>query len=435
MTASPITTSVARQFLTEQARDAWQPDAGIITYADLVTPVGATQVSVGLVGANRVDAGGRWQGPLDEDEAELQFELVTEGGEWRIDSLPDAMIVPDNWFQDRYVQMNLHFFDPTGRVLVPEPVYVPRGGQAATSLVRGLLRGPDSELAGVTQSFVPQGLSLDVLVPEPVDGFAEVLLTGDVAAVDPATSELLVAQFAWTLRQVPNLTRFRLSLNGTPLGASGTAADIAVSRGEPYDPAVPEGWSDAFGIADGDLVTVSSRGLSAVEGERKSATSEWRSFAVDLSAGRVASVDATGQRVDVMPLNGSLAPVRAIQGVDLLKPAWDHSKTLWALDRGAQGAVVWAMPGRRAAQVQVPGITGERVRDFIVSRDGSRMVAVVAGARGDRVVAARIARNRGRIRALAPTVIWQEPGSGWTCGRSPGGTRPRCWWCASSAPR
>ncbi|WP_376707708.1 LpqB family beta-propeller domain-containing protein [Nocardioides alcanivorans] len=122
-------------------------------------------------------------------------------------------------------------------------------------------------------------------------------------------------------------------------------------------------------------------------------------------------------------------------GVDLLKPAWDHSKTLWALDRGAQGAVVWAMPGRRAAQVQVPGITGERVRDFIVSRDGSRMVAVVAGARGDRVVAARIARNRGRIRALAPTVIWQEPGSGWTCGRSPGGTRPRCWWCASSAPR
>nr|WP_235737941.1 GerMN domain-containing protein [Nocardioides alcanivorans] len=315
MTASPITTSVARQFLTEQARDAWQPDAGIITYADLVTPVGATQVSVGLVGANRVDAGGRWQGPLDEDEAELQFELVTEGGEWRIDSLPDAMIVPDNWFQDRYVQMNLHFFDPTGRVLVPEPVYVPRGGQAATSLVRGLLRGPDSELAGVTQSFVPQGLSLDVLVPEPVDGFAEVLLTGDVAAVDPATSELLVAQFAWTLRQVPNLTRFRLSLNGTPLGASGTAADIAVSRGEPYDPAVPEGWSDAFGIADGDLVTVSSRGLSAVEGERKSATSEWRSFAVDLSAGRVASVDATGQRVDVMPLNGSLAPVRAIQGL------------------------------------------------------------------------------------------------------------------------
>ena len=410
MTASPISTSVARQFLTPRASDAWQPDAAIITYADLGTPVGSTRVDVNLVGAHRIDAGGRWAGPVAEEDSELRFEMATEDGEWRIDDLPDAMVVPDNWFEDRYVQRNLHFFDPTGQVLVPEPVFVPRGGQTATTLVRGLLRGPGPGLHRVEQSFVPADLSLDVLVPEPVDGYAEVSLTGEVGAVDPTTSELLVAQFAWTLRQVPGLTRFRLTLNGTPLGSSSVASDIAVSRGEPYDPAVPEGWRDAFAVRNDELVNVAASGVSPVEGKSVPDMSGWEQFSVDLSAGRVAGVTGDGTRVEVVPLNGSLDAEEVVQGRELLKPAWDHGDTLWTIDRGDGVAKVWAVPGRRAREVRVPGITGEEVRDFLVSRDGSRLVAIVAGPEGDEVVSARIARDGASLRGRAFDVVWREPG-------------------------
>lgn len=409
MTANPITTSVARQFLTEQARDQWRPDAGIITYADLGTPIGGTQIRVGLMGAHRIDAGGRWAGAVDPEESVLDFELVTEDGEWRIDDLPDAMVVPDNWFNDRYVQKNLHFFDPSGRILVPEPVFVPRGGQGATSLVRGLLRGPAEGLGGVQQSFVPSGLSLDVLVPDPADGFTEVALTGEVPALDRATVDLMVAQFAWTLRQVPDLIEFRLTLNGTPLGASGVAADVSVLRGEPYAPTFASGWTEAFAIRDDRLVNVSARGVTEAEGEHQPA--DWRSFAVDLQASRIAWVEGNGRQVGLAPLNGSLAPSRLLSGTDLLKPAWDHTGTVWLLDRTSSGAKVFASSGEGAREIRVPGVSGKRVKDFLVSRDGSRIVALVGG-RSDRVVSARIVRGGGQLRATAPTQVWADPDEG-----------------------
>ena len=30
----------------------------------------------------------------------MTFDLTTEDGEWRIDGLPDALIVPETWFED-----------------------------------------------------------------------------------------------------------------------------------------------------------------------------------------------------------------------------------------------------------------------------------------------------------------------------------------------
>ena len=55
----------------------------------------------------------------------------------------------------------------------------------------------------------------------------------------------------------------------------------------------------------------------------------------------------------------------------------------------------WARTGIR--QVDVPGVTGERVRRFLVSRDGSRFLAVLRRPRGDVVVVSRVQlRRRGR---------------------------------------
>ena len=53
-----------------------------------------------------------------------------EDGEWRIAKAPDALIVPRTWFAPRFRQVSLYFFDPTGQILVPEPVFVPSGGSS-----------------------------------------------------------------------------------------------------------------------------------------------------------------------------------------------------------------------------------------------------------------------------------------------------------------
>ena len=61
---------------------------------------------------------------------------------------PDALMVPRVWFEEPVPAASLYFFDPTARILVPEPVFVPGGDQVASSLVNGLLAGPAPTLAG-----------------------------------------------------------------------------------------------------------------------------------------------------------------------------------------------------------------------------------------------------------------------------------------------
>ena len=67
MTASPISTSVASEYLTREAAETWRPEQQIITYADKGRPFGTDLLLVSLVGANYLDAGGSWQGALPEE--------------------------------------------------------------------------------------------------------------------------------------------------------------------------------------------------------------------------------------------------------------------------------------------------------------------------------------------------------------------------------
>ncbi len=69
-------------------------------------------------------------------------------------------------------------------MLVPEPVYVPRGRQAPTLLVAGLLKGPRPGV-GAERTVLPKGTSLDgISVPVSREGTAEVPLSDQVLEID-----------------------------------------------------------------------------------------------------------------------------------------------------------------------------------------------------------------------------------------------------------
>ena len=77
-----------------------------------------------MTDVNVYDDRGAWE--RTQAKRDLDMVLVEEGGEWRIDSVPDALIVPESWFDDWYQRRSLYYFDPTSEVLVAEPVFVPR---------------------------------------------------------------------------------------------------------------------------------------------------------------------------------------------------------------------------------------------------------------------------------------------------------------------
>lgn len=398
MTATPLNLGVARQFLSRAGQAAWQPERATVLYDAVGEPRGLTDVVVALEGASTLDERGGWQGATDLDR--LTFPVTTEDGEWRIERAPDALVVPETWFGQRFRRLNLYFFDPSGTLLVPEPVFVPLGEQRPTALVEGLLAGPATDLPGVVRSFLPTGAELEQLsVVVDGDGVAEVALRGGPLEGDAAVRGL--AQLTWTLRQEPSVQALRVTVDGEPVTLPGGPPEVLVEGAAGVDPTVAGADDGLFGLRDQRVVAADGGdGL----GPLGSGDYDLRDLAVDLRAERVAGVAADGSAVFVAPLLDDLGAGRGVStfaGEDLARPGWDHAGRLWLLDRGERSAAVSLVQRGRRREVEVPGVTGAPARQLVVSRDGTRLVVVLGTAAGDVVRVHRVRTDaRGRVRGV-----------------------------------
>jgi len=395
MRATPIRDDVARQFLSERARSEWDPDETIVyESASLPRPSaqGGDLVDLTLSGADRIDDRGSWQGALESDA--LRFRVVKEDGQVRIDTLPEFLIVPQSWYAQRFRQVSLYFFDPTSQVLVPDPVFVPRAADLASTLVQRLVAGPAPELADHARNLLPAGADPAISVPVDDDGVATVDIEGDVDAPGPADRGLLVAQLAWTLRQDPSVERMRVRVDGTQVTPVGEP-EVSVSSGEAFAPFVAEANTLLFGLADGLMVAGSAQTLAQVGGPFGQADLGLRSVTPDLGAAQAAGVSADGTAMYVAPVRdpAGSADLVVAGATDLLVPAWDFDGRLWMVDRRATGALVSYLREGRIAEIDVPGVSGQDVKSFLVSRDGSRFVAVLQGANEDRIVVSRLLQD------------------------------------------
>lgn len=409
MKAMPIRTSVAAQFLSERAQAGWSPEDATITYAEAGETTGELVVRVRLTRINRYDDVGAWQGR--RAGRELEFSLAQEDGEWRIDEVPDALIVPESWFQDWYRRVSLYFFDPTARILVPEPVFVPEGEQLATSLVRGLFAERPPGRGAATRTFFPAELDPPLSVPITPTGVAEVSLgiegraDGDLAAIDDLTTERMLTQLAWTLQQDLRLRALRLSVEETSLPLPGGLPEVSLDFGAAYDPNGDLATADLFGLRGGRLVRGPVTDLRRTPGPMGARRLGVRSVGVSLGGTTAAGVSGDGTSLLVAPVDDvDGSAVQVVSGAeDLLDPAWDFADRLWLVDRHSGRARVLVVVGREVRAVRVPGVTGKDVTRFLVSRDGTRLVSVVRGRRGDHVQVSRIVHDgNGRVQRVTP---------------------------------
>lgn len=417
MSAWPIQTKVARKYLSDEAQASWSPQESTIIFGDDLTLTGSgTQVSIRLPGAERIDARGAWQGSLPRRDQTLRLTMVVEDGEYRIANPPDALVVPAVWFEQRYRQASLYFFNRTARILVPEPVFVPRGDQFATALVKGLLAGPVPGLDRVSRSFVPRDLSLDLSVPVSAAGVADIALAGDVTPT-PETVDLMVAQLTWTLRQEPSIRALRVSLGGEPLQLPGGTPEVSVKQGDEYDPTVAGASTSFYGLRRGLLVAGESGTLVPVSGPLGSRRHDLRRISVNLTATTVAGVSRDGGRLLLAPARSEVGSplttrVRTVlTGASrLLPPVWDFADRIWLVDRRPSGALVSYLDGARRRRLRVTGVSGREVRAFLVSRDATRFIAVVRTRTTDQLRVGRIrVDDRGRIRRTVQTtpIAWE----------------------------
>jgi hypothetical protein len=235
----------------------------------------------------------------------------------------------------------------------------------------------------------------------------------------------MLAQLAWTLRQDPSINSFKLTISGNPVTDSSGASRFPVRHDtqSPLDPTVPGATEVFYALRRGRLVSGQVNRLTRVGGPFGSRALGVDAFAVDLPGERVAVVSSDSLVVGRVLDDRPTIPV--MSGTGLLRPAWDFADRLWEVQNGPGGARVVEVSSGRPHDVRVPGITGADVRRFLVSRDGSRLIAVVRGEGRDRdrLLVSRLRYDaRGHVRGASQSlrIPWRSSGAqhirdiGWT---------------------
>ena len=216
----------------------------------------------------------------------------------------------------------------------------------------------------MTRTAFPLSTQLDLSVPVGPDGTAEVPLSEEVLRLSPKRLSRVVAQLAWTLRQVPGLTRIRITSGDAPVPLPDGRRDFSVQEGDAFAPTVRDASDRLFGVDKGRIVAdrpgEHGAGAGPVRPARLRAAVDRRLRRRSPGSPRWA---VTGAPCSAWTQRESVR--RIYEGTDVLRPTYDMFDGLWLVDRTAAGRAGPA-PLRR------PGLTGRRARCDRARRAGVR---------------------------------------------------------------
>lgn len=406
-----------RKYLSGRAARTWQPSEGTTVLAQAPSRIGPllhdeerrdAVTSYTLTGEKvaAVDAQSSYQ-PLAPTDYSQMLHLVREKGadgkqEWRIDIVPDGLVLGQSDFKRLYRAVNKYYF-ATGRTngqqtLVADPVYVRNRIDPVTRMdtasqtVRTLLDGPTNWLRPVVDSRFPTGTALrkDVVALAPDDqNVLKVPLNGKADKAGRAACRMMAAQVLFTLRDLTSARVERVELEGGSGRLCALGADEAVKFSSDSGSGGPD--SQYFIDNKGRVqripgATEGSGTPEVVRGPLGVGTVVMGSVGVARDEQRAAAVSATGQNLYVAPLDaeGELAdPVvtsMAEKAADRLSPpSWDGRGDLWVADRDRAGPrLLRLVKGEGEPQeVRVPGLDGGRIEELRLSADGVRIALLV----------------------------------------------------------
>ena len=320
-------------------------------------------------------------------------------GQWRIDRLPQGVVMGRSDFQRNYVSVDKYYFasgsqdgtTATGPVTaVADPVYVRRRVDAMTQMVRSLLAGPTRWLSPVVVSSFPQGSALragvTTLTPDDQNRLT-VPLNDRASRAGQRQCRQMATQLLFTLQNLtPTVDTVTLErTDGTTLCTLGEdRAETVATRGSLRKPEYLYFLDDEqrlVRLAAGTTGTVPD----PVPGPLGEGLQRLTSAAVSWDERTAAGVSADKSALFVARLapGGTLGePVVRSQGASendrLTPPSWDEHGDLWVADRDPRRPRLLMLEhgAGRPNEVRVPGLDG-RIDAVRVAADGVRIALVV----------------------------------------------------------
>ncbi|MFD3500059.1 LpqB family beta-propeller domain-containing protein [Streptomyces sp. NPDC058676] len=396
----------ASMYLTPEAAKKWHPELSTTVLADGPT-IGperaadredANVVSYPLTG-DRVATVDLQQSYAPADGNYSQSVYLTRDQktkQWRIDGLPQGVVMGKSDFQRNYTSVNKYYFASNTTagtspqtVAVADPVYVRERVDPMTQMVRSLLTGPTSWLDPVVRSSFPTGTQLKKgvtsLTPDDQSKLT-VPLNDRAAGVNATKCEEMAAQLLFTLQNLtPAVDEVELQAEGKQLCTlNETGGDGVAARGSVQNPQYLyflDGKHRLVRLPAGN----NSTNPDPVPGALGEGGKELRSVAVSRDEHSAAGVGIDGKALYVGSLvsGGSLGePVLSSKGPTendrLTAPSWDAEGDLWVADRDpADPRLLLLEEGAgKPLTVRTPGLDG-RVKDIRLAADGVRIALVV----------------------------------------------------------
>jgi hypothetical protein len=396
----------AKRYLTPAAATNWNPDRGITVYDPTNRAVPPPVPASGPVRTITLTAprlaiidphGGYTVAP---GRVVTPFKLVRQGADWRLaDPVPDGLLLTPTDVERDLRSVYTYFLDPAARVVVPDHVFLraPERGRP-TALVRALLDGPTRWLAPAVTTAFPPGTKLIGNVP--LEGTVVVVnLSPEAGRAGPAARAAMSAQLVWTLRQLPDISGVRITIDGTPIGAPDAADVQPISSWSSFDPDARSREAGSYFVQGGRLRLLDG---AAVPGPLRGGALPVSSPAIGGGVVAWLRTTATATALYAGPLGGFPGLWMSGPRASLTAPSVDRSGAAWTVRTGTPSAVLRLPLGAAKAAV-VPATDLLRlgpVAELKISRDGTRAAAVVGTGAGRRLVVGRVVLHRGGLPSL-----------------------------------
>ncbi|MEZ5119786.1 MAG: LpqB family beta-propeller domain-containing protein [Candidatus Nanopelagicales bacterium] len=368
--------AVAREYLTPRAGQTWDPQAGVRVYGndtETLSSSGEDSVTVTAAQVGVVSDRSQYVPSQEQTTLEEQFGLTQVGSQWRIDDVPDGLLLSRAAVERSYREFQTYFVAKPGGILAPNPVLFARSqGDVTTDLVRALLQGPGLWLEPAVINGFPAGTGLNTV--NTVDGIVQIDLTAAVLQADDLARQQLSAQIVWTLRQVPGFRGVTITADGEPVTVPGQDLIQPRSAWPDFD---PDGLSPAapwYIVRSGRVLAMSAENEALpVPGAPGSGQPPVEDPLISLDQSVAAATDPDGQLLTA-PLQTPSRWADARTGLRSRGGSWDRTGALWLPDRNV-GAQIVNVLGSQKVPIEL-----DQVRSVQISRDGSRAL-VVAGPR------------------------------------------------------
>ncbi|MDH6410566.1 hypothetical protein M2113_001556 [Aurantimicrobium minutum] len=368
--SSPVSDyAIARQFLTPEFATEWDATTAVNVDAGLrtVTQTGDNSGELVYTQNALVDAQGNYSdvNPTQSVANSYTFEQVD--GQWRISSAPNGVVMDRFTFDQVYQAHPLYFFDSTNSVLVPDVRFFPAGASASTRITKALLAGPSAWLSanGATHTAFPAGTAL-VADTVPVSrGTATVDLNSAALSADPTVIRQMKQQLSASLQSVDNITAVTMLVDGATLNnAISSTVDSVLPK--PVDSRPLVLTDKTFGYWTGTTVDTSTQLAPTILAQQPTA--------ITTSNGNVLAAILTAQGVSFVR-NGNAQLVDTRSG--LIAPALDSFGYLWSVPAAQPNKLVVIPTDGKQIPLDVPWVTADSILSLSISRDGTRVLALL----------------------------------------------------------